>query len=178
MEAQNAASAQAAGFRNNAALTRAGFNNDARAQGMTEIYAERKRPIDEITALLSGSQVSMPSFVNTPSSQVGGVDYTGLVSDKYKADVARSQSAMGGLFGLLGAGITAFSDPRLKTAIERIGELTNGLGWYRFRYLWDLPILADREGVMSDEVRAKVPQAVRVAANGFDMVDYTMLEAA
>src|SRR6185436_9042758 len=39
--------------------------------------AERSRPIDEITALMSGSQVSKPNFVNTPSPGVAPTDVIG-----------------------------------------------------------------------------------------------------
>jgi hypothetical protein len=44
-----------------------------------------------------------------PQAGVAGVDYTGLVRDKYQADVSRSQARMGGLFGLASSGIGLFS---------------------------------------------------------------------
>lgn len=74
-----------------------------RQQAFNEATYERAQPLNEISALLSGSQVQQPSFVNTPSANVGGVDYTGLVNNKYNADVQQSNSAMGGLFGLASA---------------------------------------------------------------------------
>jgi len=74
-----------------------------RQQAFQEASFERAQPFNEIAALLSGSQVTQPTFANTPSASVGGVDYTGLVNNKYNADVRDSQAKMGGLFGLLSA---------------------------------------------------------------------------
>lgn len=79
-----------------------------------ELMTERNQPINEITALMSGSQVSNPSFTTTPQSQVAGVDYAGLVQQNYANQVqqqqmqnSNNQALMGGLFGLAGAGIGA-----------------------------------------------------------------------
>lgn len=81
-----------------------------RAQSIQEILTERNQPLNEITALMSGSQVSQPNFVGTPQSSVGGVDYAGMVKNNYDAQVAQqqmknanNQALMGGLFGLAGA---------------------------------------------------------------------------
>lgn len=74
-----------------------------RQQAFNEASYERAQPLNEISALLSGSQVTQPSFVSTPQTQVGGVDYSGLVQNKYNADVQSSNAKMGGLFGLLSA---------------------------------------------------------------------------
>lgn len=175
---QNAASLGQAGFRNDAALNQANFGNQARQQYLQEAYAQRAQPINEITALLSGSQVQNPQFAQTPQTGVGGVDYTGLVNQQYQAKLAASQSAMGGIAGL-GAGLLKavipagglFSDRRLKRDIERIGE-KNGYPWYRFKYVWSDEA---HEGVMSDDVRAIKPEAVFVHDSGFDMVDYDMI---
>lgn len=88
------------------------YNNlmlTGRNQAYTEALQQRNQPINEISALLSGSQVSMPQQISTPQSNVAGVDYSGLVSEKYKADTARYQSKMGGLFGLMSAPFSMFS---------------------------------------------------------------------
>lgn len=84
-----------------------------RQQSINEILTERQTPINEIIALMSGSQVSNPAFQNTPQSQIAGVDYAGMVGDNYRtavaqreADLNRSNASrnamMGGLFGLAG----------------------------------------------------------------------------
>lgn len=80
-----------------------------RQQSINEILTERNQPINEIMAMLSGSQVSQPNFTNTPQTQVAGTDYAGLVTNNYnqavnQANVERQQNGamMGGLFGMAG----------------------------------------------------------------------------
>lgn len=75
-----------------------------RGQAFGEAVTTRNQPINEITALLSGSQIANPGAVSpaTPQAGVGGVDYTGLVSDNYQAQLANSGAMLGGLFGLAG----------------------------------------------------------------------------
>jgi hypothetical protein len=147
---------------------------NGRQQGFSEALATRNQPINEITALLSGSQVSNPATMSsaTPQAQVGGVDYTGLVNNNYNQQVASSNALMGGLFGLAGTGATAamkFSDRRLKTDIKRVGQLDNGLPVYSYRYKAGGPT---EIGLMSNDVRRQNPSAVASGPNGYDMVDY------
>lgn len=148
-----------------------------RQQAYTEALQGRNQPINEITALMSGGQVSMPQFGSTPQAGVGGVDYTGLVNQKYQADVQASQAKMGGLFGLGSAliGALPFSDRRLKTDIKRVGSLFNGMSVYSYRLMGG-PV---QIGVMADEVLDVIPNAVHTDENGFHHVDYAMaVEAA
>lgn len=143
-----------------------------RQQAFQEASYERNQPLNEIGALLSGSQVQAPQFVNTPQTQVGGVDYTGLVNNQYNQQVNSSNAAMGGLFGLLGTGLTAgikYSDRRLKTDIRRVGATDDGLPVYTYRYTSGGPI---EMGVMADEVEQVNPSAVARDNAGFQMVDY------
>lgn len=141
-----------------------------RQQAFQEASYERAQPLNEISALLSGAQVTQPQFVSTPQSNVAGVDYTGLVNNQYNQQVASSNAAMGGLFGLLGTGLTAgikYSDRRLKSSITRVGTLDNGLPVYLYEINGTIEL-----GVMADEVEAVIPNAVHIAENGFKMVDY------
>jgi len=143
-----------------------------RQQAFQEASYERNQPLNEIGALLSGSQVQGPEFVNTPQTQVGGVDYTGLVNSKYQSELASSNAKMGGLFGLLGTGLTAgikYSDRRLKTDIRRVGSTDAGLPVYTYRYTSGGPV---EMGVMADEVAQVNPSAVARDGAGFQMVDY------
>lgn len=78
------------------------------------ILAERNQPINELTALTSGSQVSNPSFGNTPQTNVANTDYAGLVNSNYQQQLAQwqqqqqqKQAMLGGLFSLGSAGIAA-----------------------------------------------------------------------
>lgn len=178
----------------NTEMTRLGQNkNDAlnqlvlggRQQSINEILTERNQPLNEITALMSGSQVSQPGFTNTPQSQVAGVDYAGMVQNnynnamkQYQADVSSNNAAMGGMFGLggtLGAAAIKygapfmFSDRRLKSDIYQVGRLDNGLPVYLFRYKGSA---TPQLGLMADDVVDFRPEAVHRHPSGFDMVDY------
>lgn len=100
------------------AMTRFGeTKNDAynnlmltgRSQAFAENLATRNQPLNEMSALLSGSQVSNPAQMSSAAPQVGvgGVDYAGMVQDNYQAKMARHNAMMGGLFGLAGMGANA-----------------------------------------------------------------------
>lgn len=148
---------------------------DSQGRAIDIAQRERDQPLKELTALLTGSQPNTPQFGSTPSPGIAPVDYTGLVNQKYQADMAAHQSKMGGIFGMLGA-IPAFggwSDRRLKTDIVQIASHLRGWGVYAFRYLWDAPGI-QRIGYMADEVEGIAPHAVSYHG-GFAMVDYGVL---
>lgn len=139
-----------------------------RGQAFNEALAIRNQPINEVTALLSGSQVSNPGAMSNPMPQVGvgGVDYTGLVQDKFKADSARHQGMMGGMFGMASAALPLmFSDRRMKTDIERVGETDEGTPIYTYRYKDGGPM---QMGVMAQDV----PDAAAMTDSGYMAVDY------
>lgn len=75
-----------------------------RGQAFSEALATRNQPINEITALMSGSQVSNPAQMSgpTPQTSVGGVDYSGLVQQNYQNRLNSQGGMLGGLFGLAG----------------------------------------------------------------------------
>lgn len=150
-----------------------------RQQSVDEIMAERNQPLNEITALLSGSQVSQPKFTATPQTQVAGVDYGGMVQNQFQGQLqqqatqqAGANALMGGLFGLAGSAATAgikYSDRRLKTHIRHVGKLHNGLPVYTFHMKDGGP---KQMGLMADEVQKVRPEAVSEDARGMKMVDY------
>lgn len=144
-----------------------------RGQAFSEALAQRSAPINEITALMSGSQVSNPAQMSgaTPQASVGGVDYTGLVNQKYQADLASSQAKMGGLFGIGSsiAGALPWSDARLKTDIHRVGQTDGGTPIYTYLYIWGGPM---QMGVMAQEV----PEARVMDPSGFYRVDYSKVQ--
>jgi hypothetical protein len=139
-----------------------------RGQAFNEALTERNQPLNEISALLSGSQVQQPNFVSTPQTGVGGVDYTGLVNNAYNAEVANYQAGMGGLFGLgaAGLGMFSFSDRRLKINVRRVGRTDDGVPIYTYQYAWGGPV---QMGVMADEAPA---DAVATHESGYLMVNY------
>lgn len=140
-----------------------------RQQAFEEASYERNQPLNEIAALLSGSQVQAPQFTSTPQTQVGGVDYTGLVNNKFQAETQASQAKMGGLFGLLSGGIGLLSDRRAKTDIVPVGMLDNGLKVYSYRYKGDD---VTQIGLMADEVEKAIPHAVYEGDDGLKRVRY------
>lgn len=78
-----------------------------RSQAASELMAERNQPINEITALMSGGQVTQPSFGNTPQAGVANTDVAGITQQGYenslipwKQQAAEKQALMGGLFSL------------------------------------------------------------------------------
>lgn len=72
-----------------------------------EALTERNQPINEISALMSGSQVSMPNFISTPQTQVANTDFMGAAYNSANAKNSANNAMMGGLFGLAGSGLTA-----------------------------------------------------------------------
>lgn len=142
-----------------------------RGQAFSEALASRNQPINELSALMSGSQVSMPQFGATPQTGVAGVDYTGLVNQQYQSQLAQHNAGMGGLFGLLGTGLSLFapSDRRLKTDIKRVGTTDGGTPIYTYRYVWGGPM---QMGVMAQDV----PEAAHMHESGYLMVNYAEVE--
>lgn len=115
-------------------------------------------------------QSTTPYYENTGSNLLSG----GLGG-------AALGSGLGSLFGLssgtgagLGAGLgalLAFSDRKLKTDIRKIGESDSGFPLYMFRYKTDAPNSVPRIGLMAQDVRKKLPEAVAHTPFGM-MVDY------
>lgn len=80
----------------------------ARGQAMNEMLTERNQPLNEITALLSGSQVSQPTFQATPNFNAPTTDYAGIVNQDYQNRLGAYNSSgipIGGLFSGLGAAV-------------------------------------------------------------------------
>jgi hypothetical protein len=68
--------------------------------------------------------------------------------------------------------VIAPSDIRLKRDITQVGQLPNGLGLYRYRYLTSDTTYV---GVMAHEVEPLAPDAVLRGADGYLHVDYARL---
>lgn len=143
-----------------------------RGQAFSEQLAQRNQPLNEIIGLMSGTQIQNPNstFAQTPQSQVAGVDYSGLVQNKYNADMQAYNAKTGALGGLFGAGLSLFSDARLKTNVVRIGATDAGQPIYSYQYIWGGPT---HIGVMAQE---SPDDAVSVHESGFMMVDYSRVK--
>ena len=175
--------------------------DNARSRALQEQLALRNQPINEITAMMSGSQVQTPQFGIAQSAMIPTTDYAGIQQQgfnnqqaNYQQRNANYQAMMGGLFNLGGAAITGGmfggggaaaistphsgpqnrpSDIRLKADIEPMGQ-RGGHNWYKFRYVWEDPGTV-HEGVMAQEVMATRPDAVIMHPLGFYMVNYDAL---
>jgi hypothetical protein len=178
---QNSQNAAAAGFYNagagqQLAQQQSGFNaqNAQRNQYMQEAYQQRNQPLNEISALTSGSQVQQPNWLNSPSSQIATTDIGGLINQNFAQQQQNYQTAqnawsstMGGLLGL-GAGAIK-SDRRAKKNIDKIGTVfaateagdRQKLPVYEWEYKKGEGDSARHVGPMAQDVERIDPQAVR-----------------
>ena len=154
-----------------------------RGQGAQEALTQRNQPINEITALLSGSQVSQPGFTNTPQPGVAPTDVIGAQQQSLnqgnmnaQLQAGQNNALMSGLFGLGSAALGGWSyggfkgsDRRTKTDIKKVGQLDNGQPVYKYRYknggLMEL-------GLMAQDVEKDIPDAVIETPEGLKAVDY------
>ena len=173
---------QNAGLAAQVAQAQSGFNaqNMARNQYMNEQYALRNQPINEISSLLSGSQINNPNFVNTPNNQIPTTDVAGLINTRFSQDMsiyqqqnANYQQQMGGLYGLAGGllkGGMMMSDRRTKENITKIGTVFahpssvtdadhDEMPIYKYSYKAD-PSKTMHVGPMAQDVEKIDPSAV------------------
>lgn len=152
---------------------------DAYKTAEASSLTERNQPINEITALMSGSQVSNPTYSATPSVGVAPTDYIGAVQQGlnqqnvgYNAKVQNQQGLMSGLFGLgkTALGGWMMSDRRLKEDIKKVGKLNNGLPIYSFKYK-DGGLM--QLGLMAQDVEREIPEAVAPTESGYKAVNYS-----
>jgi hypothetical protein len=154
-----------------------GAQNTTRQNYLAEQYAQRNQPINEITSLLSGSQVTGPNFVNTPSNQIPTTDVGGLINNRFSQDMStyqqqsqNYQSLMGGIFGMLG-GVAkmgmGMSDRREKENLDKIAtvfaadgdDARHELPIYSFNFKRD-PQKKPQVGPMAQDVEKFAPEAV------------------
>lgn len=160
----------------NAQQAKLNAQNQARATYQNEQYALRNQPLNEISALMSGGQVTSPQFVPTQGQSMPTVDYAGLVNQKYQNDMAgyqQSQAGMGAILGGLG-GLFSLSDKTAKTDIKKVGSL-DGHGLYRYRYKGEHDDGRQHVGVMAQDVQKKRPDAVARRHDGKLAVNYGAL---
>lgn len=109
--AQNAAAAQ----RFNEGLQGAQFGNTAQQQALAQQLMLYQQPLNQITALMSGSQMQMPQFQGYQGSSVappplfGAAQATGQgAMDQYGIQSANVNAANAGMYAMLGAGASAY----------------------------------------------------------------------
>lgn len=170
MQAQNQAQAQQFGLNQQFADSR----NRLRQQAIAEQMQRRGMSLNEMNALLSGQQVSMPnmpSFVAAQRSETPNV--LGATQMGYDAALGAYNAQQAGFGNLLGAGAQLgsaafmFSDRRLKSNIKRVGTHRIGVGIYDFTMM-GMP----QRGVIAQEVEKVRPDLVKRHANGYLTVNY------
>jgi hypothetical protein len=155
----------------NAQLSKLNAQDADRSTWMNEQFALRNQPLNEISALLSGGQVTNPNFITTQGQKIATTDYAGLINQDYQNKSANWQSGVGGLLGLGSAFL--MSDERTKTDVEKVGKV-KGHNVYSFRYKFQDPRTAKTVGVMAQEVERKRPDAVK-DIGGIKHVNYGKL---
>jgi chemotaxis protein histidine kinase CheA len=162
------------------ALAQAQFRNTAAQQALAQQAAIRSIPVNEISALMSGGQVSVPQFQGYSGVTVapapifqGGQAQDAAAMQRYGIAANQAASNTSGLFGLagqIGSAALLASDRRLKSNIVRIGTHPLGIGIYEY------DIFGERQrGVMAQELEQVMPEAVVEHPAGFKMVNYALL---
>lgn len=158
-----------------------GYNQSAqnRQQFISELLAQRQTPLNEILALMGGSQVNNPFAVGgfngnqqvAPAPIFGATQAEGQWNaNRYNQQVGSYNNMMSGLFSLGSAALGRPSDIRLKSSIVKVGEHPLGIGIYEY------DIFGHRErGVMAQELQEVMPEAVTEHPLGYLMVDYSMI---
>jgi len=165
-----------------------GVGQQARQSALQEQAYLRNEPINTLSAVRTGAQVTGPQFVNSAQqATTAGPDLLGASQMGYNAQMgaynaqqAQNANMMGGLMGLAGAGIMKYSDMRLKENIKPIGVMDNGLTLYSFEYKDEIklsPMAGEgiHVGVMAQEVEQVFPYAVKTLDDGYKVVDYGLL---
>jgi hypothetical protein len=171
-QAQNATEAQ----RYNQAMQAAQFGNTAQQQALAQALLQRQLPLNEINALMSGSQIQNPQFgayqgqTITPAPIANATAQQSAYNQNlYNQQVGTYNTNVEGMYNLGGSAARA-SDIRLKSNIKRLGTHKSGLGIYEY------DIFGRHEvGVMAQEALVLRPDVVLHHPAGFLMVDYGRL---
>jgi hypothetical protein len=154
------------------------FSNNAALQDLQAKLTLRNQPLNEITGLMSGSQLQMPQFQGynptniAPAPVFAGAQAQGAANmQNYGIQQSGANAQTSGLYSLAGAAAPLmFSDRKLKLNIERIGTHKLGIGLYEY------DIFGGRQqGVMADEVEKVMPEAIVMHPSGYKMVNYGLL---
>lgn len=163
----------------NQGLQGAQFDNQTRQQMLSELLMNRNLSLNELNALRTGSQVSMPQFgsyytnnANASPMFDAAVQQGNYNQNAYQQQMAGANGLFGGLANL-GSAAIMYSDIRLKKCIKQIGTLPSGLGLYS----WEWRDGSGHDtGVLAQEVQKAIPDAVHVdSSTGFLMVDYSKI---
>lgn len=165
----------------NQALQSGQFGNTANQQALAQAITQRQLPLNEINALMSGSQIQNPTFSPYSGSNIAPPPIANATAQQgafdqntYNQQTGTYNQNLAGLYSLAGAGAygAAKSDRRLKSNINRIGTHKLGIGIYEYDIEGRHEI-----GVMAQEVEQVMPEAVIHHPDGYMMVQYGRINA-
>lgn len=157
----------------------AGEADRERQRFIAEEALRRGMTLNELNALLTGQQVSMPQMPAGPNSTAGAAQplqalTAAQAQGNFNAANANQGSdwgsAIGGIASVAGAiapYAMAASDCRLKSNIRRIGTHARGVGIYSYT-IFGRPEI----GVIAQELLQVAPELVHTHPSGFLMVNY------
>lgn len=141
-------------------------------QARNNALAEQNIPINQLNALLTGSQLAQPSGVGVNPADISGNIYANYQGqqDAYNQKVGSRNANTAAGASLAGSALMAFmlSDKRMKEDITKVGMTDSGLPVYTFRYKGDPCVYM---GVMAQEAGEMFPDAVH-DIEGVLYVDY------
>ena len=148
--------------------------NQVRQAMIAEEMQKRAQALNEMNAVLSGQQVSMPQmpgFNQAQRSEAANIlGATQMGYDAQLGAVNAQNAASGNLLNAgaqLGSAAFMFSDRRLKRSIKRVGTHAIGVGIYDYTMMG-----VSQRGVIAQEVQAVRPDLVKRHVNGYLMVNY------
>jgi hypothetical protein len=152
------------------------YSTQLQNKALTDAYNQQISEENRILQGLSGLG-NLPSLTTGIAQQTAGIGQT-----LAQGQIGAAQSAQAADQAMIGNAMQAaaiasmFSDERLKRGIEHIGQ-KNGFNWYRWK--WNdkaaaLGLTGEAEGVIAQEVRKILPEAVR-EQHGYLHVDYNLI---
>jgi hypothetical protein len=176
--AQESANREAQNQIFNQQMSSANFQNAARQSDLQMQLGLYNQPLNQVNALMAGSQIQNPTFQAYTGANVNAApvfqasQQTGQDAQQAYAQRVGMYNAGMGAIGAIGGAATAaaISDIRLKSKIVRVGTHPLGIGIYEY----DIDGRRER-GVIAQEVERVLPSAVIEHPDGYKMVDYGAL---
>lgn len=149
------------------------FLLDSYDQDFSTQQALRNQPINEVTALLSGGQVSQPTFNGASAATIPTTDNAAIINQDYNNRVAAANSSNASTAGALsGLGsLFSLSDKRTKKNIKTVGK-ANGQKIVKFEYKKEFGRPGIKVGMLAQDVEKKTPEAVVTGRDGLKRVNY------
>jgi len=163
----------------------ANAENQMRFQNYAMERGYQNDAVGQAQQLMGGSQGLLNNAAELPWIGVGALNgNVRNASGGYGTTTTTQKQGIGGLLAQAAGtalGAYAGSDARLKTNVEKVGELPDGLGIYEWDYLPIEGQIADympagrQRGVMADEVAELRPWALGPVIEGYATVNYGAL---